>query len=540
MSVPASAPRARGAVAIRCLVAGLLLAASIPPFGFWPTALVGLILLTRLLADQPAVNRFRRGWLVAAALLFPTLVWMKDLTLPGYVIACVLYAAMFGIAFVAVPPGRGRWVALPGAYLLAEAVRSSWPFGGVPLSTLAMGQAAGPLLPVARLGGALLLIAVTVTAGVAMAAALRRAWVPALAAASVVLVVLAASLVAPRGTDTGERIEIALVQGGGRQGTRAADTDEREVFERHLEASDLVDGPVDLVLWPENVVNVEGLVDDNPEGDELAALARDLDATLVVGAVEGLDDRFINEVIAYGPDGTVVDRHQKVQRVPFGEWVPFRSLLEPIAGDSLPPRDAIAGDEPAVIDTPAGHFGVVISWEVFFGHRARDAIGNGGEVLLNPTNVASFSCTLVQTQQVASSQLRAVETGRWVLQAAPTGLSAIVTPEGHVVTRTDVSEQRVIQGTVAARTGRTIATRVGDWPALALALAAVAAAWAIERWRPDRRMEEDGRCAGDRAEVPATTGGSRNRFRASEVTAGSDDDARNPRPAAPRGSGHQK
>ena len=78
-----------------------------------------------------------------------------------------------------------------------------------------------------------------------------------------------------------------------------------------------------------------------------------------------------------------------------------------------------------MLDLPDGaRLAVVISWEVFFGGRARDGVKHGGQVLLNPTNGASYTGTIVQTQQVASSRLRAIETGRWVVQAAPTGLLA--------------------------------------------------------------------------------------------------------------------
>jgi apolipoprotein N-acyltransferase len=143
-------------------------------------------------------------------------------------------------------------------------------------------------------------------------------------------------------------------------------------------------------------------------------------------------------------------------------------------------RDAIVGRGEAVLDTPAGAFGVVISWEVFFPDRARDAIGNGGQVLLNPTNGSSFSGTQVQAQQVASSQLRAIETGRWVLQAAPTGFSAIVTPGGRVVDRTGVSEQAVLHGTVELRTGRTWAVTVGDVLPIGLAVVSLAGGWLLE------------------------------------------------------------
>ncbi|HSL58283.1 MAG TPA: apolipoprotein N-acyltransferase, partial [Acidimicrobiales bacterium] len=295
-------------------------------------------------------------------------------------------------------------------------------------------------------------------------------------------VALALAAVAPRGEAVGE-LAVAVVQGGGPQRTRAADTDEREVFERHLRASADVDTPVDLVLWPENVVNVTELATSR-EADELAELARRLDATLVVGVVEDAGPgRFENAAIVFGPDGAVVDRYDKVRIVPFGEYVPLRGLLERVAGDTLPGKDAVRGEGRARLETPVGDLGVAISWEVFFAGRAREGIVDGGQVLLNPTNGSSYWLTIVQTQQVASSRLRALETGRWVLQAAPTGLSAIVTPEGEVVARSAVSEARVLQATIEQRTGQTWATRLGDRPALVVALALVGAGWALDRRR---------------------------------------------------------
>ena len=469
--------------AAHALGAGLLLAASIPPMGFWPLAVPGLVLLDRALAGCSARRRFWRGALTGVALFVPTIWWMHALTLPGYVIANVLFSTMLGAACAACPPWCGRWLALPGAWVLCEAVRGRWPFGGVPLSNLAVGQVAGPLAGVARVGGSLLVGGVTVVAAIAVAAGVRRAWMQAGAAAAAVVAAVAMAALAPSGTGTGRMLDVAVVQGGGPQGTRADETDPREVFERHAAASALVPSGIDLVLWPEDVVNIEGPLTANPEGPELADLARRLDATLVVGVIEGAGPVFHNVAVAFGPDGTIVDRHEKERRVPFGEFVPFRSLLEPIAGDALPDSDAVSGEGEAVLDTPAGRFGVVISWEVFFPDRARDAIGNGGVMLLNPTNGSSFTGTQVQSQQVASSQLRAIETGRWVLQAAPTGFSAIVTPGGHVVDRTGVSEQAILLGTVEQRTGRTWAVALGDWLALGLAAGSVGGGWWYELHR---------------------------------------------------------
>lgn len=476
--------RSRLLVLARCLLAGLCLAASVPPWGWWPLAFVGVALWDQLLADTPWPARFRRSWLIGATWLFPATAWMIDLTAPGYLIAGVVFAAYFGVAGAVTPPGRSRWIALPGAIVLAEIARWTFPFGGVPLATLAMGQAAAPLAQAARVGTAILVSGLVVVGGVALSAAWERRWRAAGVALAVVVGVGVLGGIAPKGHDVGP-LTYAIVQGGGPQRTRAANTDEREVFLRHLRASDQVTTPVDLVLWPENVISVEGALANNRESRELSALARRLDTTLVVGATEGVDEfHFTNAAIAFLPDGSMGERYDKVRRVPFGEYVPLRSLIERVAGTGagLPQRDAIPGTDPAVLHTPAGTFAVMISWEVFFTNRARDGVLHGGQVLLNPTNGSSYWLTQVQTQQVASSRLRSIETGRWTLQAAPTGFSAVVDPDGNLLDRSAVSEERVLQGTVHKREGDTIATVVGPTPVVVLALVALAAGW----WRQRR------------------------------------------------------
>jgi len=465
-----------------CVLAGVLLAASLPPWGFWPAAFVGIALVDRLLARQRAAVRFRRGSLVALALFAPTMAWLKDMTVPGYGIAVLLFAAIAGGFLALCPPGAGRRLALPAAWLLAEAFRGAWPFGGVPLSILAVGQVGGPLAGVARVGGTMLLGAVTVVVGVGLSALLDRSWRAAGGALLVAGLVVVGATAAPHGSPTGRQLSVAFVQGGGKQGTRAINTDPRKVFDRHMKASRAVPVGMDLTLWPEDVVDTKTYVVDAEEGDELAALARRKHTTLIVGVVEDEGDaQFHNASEVWNAQGTPIDRYEKVHRVPFGEWVPFRSLLEHFAGDSLPQRDAIVGKGPATLTTPHGKLAVVISWEVFFGSRARDGVLHGGEVVVNPTNGSSFTGTLVQTQQIASSRLRAIETGRWVVQIAPTGFSAFVTPGGHVLERTGVSQQAVRTHVVAARHGFTLYTRLGDGPFVLGALVLLLAAWVLDR-----------------------------------------------------------
>ncbi|MEZ5257280.1 MAG: apolipoprotein N-acyltransferase [Ilumatobacteraceae bacterium] len=376
------------------------------------------------------------------------------------------------MATLLAPKGRWSWIALPAAHTIVEAIRFSFPFGGVPLASLAIAQSGGPLLPIVRVGGAVLLTWVTLQLGAALGA-LGRAEVRRVgsAALAVCAVLLALAYVAPSGRSEGRSISVAFVQGGGPQGTRAIHSDPSLVVQRHLEATALLEPGPDLVVWPENAIDVD-VFEGSTVQRAIAAEAERLDATFLVGVTEDTADgsSFVNAQVVVNTDGSVGDRYVKVRRVPFGEYMPFRGFLDSIGAPvDLVPRDALAGDGDAYVDTPVARVAVAISWEVFFGGRGRDGVVKGGELLVNPTNGSSYTGTILQTQQVASSRLRAVENGRWVVQVAPTGFSAFVTPSGEVLQRTSISAQAVRTQLVELRAGRTIYHRLGELPIVFLA-----------------------------------------------------------------------
>lgn len=210
--------------ALGAIGAGLLVAASLPPWGWWPLAFVGIALLERLTARRPAGSRFRRGWWFGIGWFAPGMAWMWFLTAPGYLFASALYATFIGVALAAAPGGDRRLIGLPAAITVVEAIRFSFPFGGVPLASLGISQVAGPLAGAARIGGVILITWLTLQLGVTLGqlaghrqrATLRTA---SIGVAAVVLVVVAAA-VAPAGTPTGDAVRVAIVQGGGPQGTR--------------------------------------------------------------------------------------------------------------------------------------------------------------------------------------------------------------------------------------------------------------------------------------------------------------------------------
>jgi apolipoprotein N-acyltransferase len=462
--------------------AGVLVTAALPPFGWWPLGILGAALLVRSVDDERGRARVALAYVFALGFIVPGIWWMHEFTAPGYVLACLFESGLVALGIVA---GR-RWT-LPAGIVVAESLRASWPWGGVPVPTIAQSQIGGPLAQAARVGGELLITATVVVLGLALHEAARRRWLHAAAPAVAVVLVVTIASIAPRGHRVG-RIEVAAVQGGGPRGTRAIDTDDAVVYARHIEATSKVNRGVDLVLWPEDVVDVDEPILSTPEGAELASIAKQLHTTLIAGVVEGgqaehQETVFIYYTQGWGPDGEALGRYEKNRRVPFGEFIPFRSIIEKLGDVSAVPRDARIGRGHGVIDAPFGRVGIVISWEVFFSDRARDAITHGGEVLLGPTNAASFSNAQMPSLELGAARLRAIETGRDVVSAAPTGFSSVITLSGRVRHHSDLGRQQVLHATVDMRRGQTPYARLGDGPFFLSALAVVVGGAIWERRR---------------------------------------------------------
>jgi apolipoprotein N-acyltransferase len=448
-------------------LAGLCLAGSLPPWGWWPLSFVGVALWDHATSDVGARDRFVRSMAVAATWLTIAMFWMIDLTVVGFVLAVLAYSAYFGVAGAVTPTDRPRrFLIFPVAIVIAELIRWRFPFGGVPLANLALSQVETPLAQTTRLAGPYLVIALIVVIGLSIRELItsenRR-----LALIGLGTAVIAVGLAAlhPRASDTRD-IDVAVVQGGGATRTRATGESASVVLGRHLEATRYLKGPVDLVLWPENVVNPGRFFSVEEATEIVADLARDVDATLLTGWFYRInDDETVNYQAATAPDGVEVDRYEKVRIVPFGEYVPLRGLIERFSSD-IPAADVRAGTGPSTLDTPVGVAGVSISWESYFEQRIRDSISNGAEFLTNPTNGASYWLTQVHAQQVASNQLRAIEGDRWMIMAAPTGMSAIISPDGDVLQRSDLGERIVLTHTITRREGRTLFSHIGLWPVL--------------------------------------------------------------------------
>jgi apolipoprotein N-acyltransferase len=458
----------------------------LPPAGLGWLAFVAPIPLLWLLRDAGP----GRGAAIAAAfgvgyfgavlywlLLFGGLAWS------ALVLASAGFLALFGALAPAVSR-RGRpvvsAVGLAALWTAIEWVRGAWPLGGFTWGQLGSTQTDDGLLlrlaPVTGVWG--MSFVVIVVAGLLVGAIERARSRPAVActlAAAAIVLVLAPVLI-PRFPADGTPLRVAEVQVDVRRaGSSDAATEDRSVALLNASANvRLAADPPDLVVWGEGALDPAALADPATVAavrDSIAAVG----APTLVGAVTdspGGIER--TESLLFDGDGRVVDRYAKVHLVPFGEYVPWRDELSWISALDQVPVDRVPGRDIRSIRAPGiPAFGTPICYENSFPGIERSFVRDGARFLVLTINNASYGRTAASRQHLVMSQLRAAETGRWVVHAAVSGVSAFVDPSGRVVAQTSLFGDEILRHTIRASDRITPYVRFGDWvPALSLVLAA--------------------------------------------------------------------
>lgn len=471
---------------------GVLAALAFPPFDLGPLVLVAPIPLLLSWRRAPGPRAAARDGFTAGVVFFGmVLVWAWYFGVVAYfpfVLVLALYWAAAG-ALVGALARRGLagpWT-VASAWVLMEALRGRWPFGG--FSWGEMGYALHDL-PWARSGAAWGGVLALSMAVVLFAAFTADAWAAARAGewrvtrvrslcAAAVLVTLALGHLTLPATRPSTTLRVAIVQGNDLN----RDLGDAEVRERYLPrnhfrlASGLAED-VDLVVLPESSLDADPRSDPLLD-QELARLARRSRAGVVANApveIEG-GRRLHNTNFLYDTSGRLQDTYVKQHLVPYGEFVPGRRLLEGVVSElDQIPRDYAPGPRRRVFDVGGVAIANLICFESAFTDIARGYARDGAEVLLVSTNNRSFRRSANSAQHLAIGQIRAVETGRPVVQAAISGHSAFISAAGDIEATTELFEPTTLTRRVTGRTGSTPYTRFGDWVVvLAAAVTAVAA-----------------------------------------------------------------
>jgi apolipoprotein N-acyltransferase len=479
--------------------AGLLVWTSFPPLNWWPAAIAGVAMFALATRGGRYRGAALSGWLFGLGMFVPMLSFLRGLGLDAWLVLALgesVWFVLLGLAGRWLGHLRATWpVAIALLWVAQEWARDRVPFGGFPWGRLAFGQAHGPLLPLAALGGAVLVTFVTALLGGMLGwllLARRTAWAV-LAAGGVAAAAVggAAAVALPvAGTTTGgpARTVVALIQGNvprlglGEFDQRRAVTADH-VAQTQALAADVAAGRVprpDLVLWPENAS------DDDPFHDAIAramieTAVRAVGVPVLVGAVlDGPGDHVRNAAIVWSPTTGPGQIYVKRHLVPFGEYLPGRSVLTRLIGRfSLIPHDFAAGTRPGVLQVGPANLADVICFEVADDSVVRDAVLGGGRLISVQTNNATYEHIGDDghggetAQQLEMSRLRAVEHGRAVLVTATSGVSAVIAPDGRVLFRTGVFTPARLVADVPLRDPRTVADRLGAWPERGLVVAAL-------------------------------------------------------------------
>jgi apolipoprotein N-acyltransferase len=417
-------------------------------------------------------------------------------------------------------------------WVLQEALRDRLPFGGFPWGRLAFSQAASPLRWLAPVGGAPLVSFGVAVSGAGLALAVR-AFIPrpvrpiavrplAAGLAWLLLVPAMAGLLSwplgPAPDRDGRQLTIAVIQGGlPNRGLASFDRAE-QVLDNHVRQTLDLAAAVragrqpqpDLVLWPENSSDVDPFrnVDAYRKID---AAVRAVRAPVLVGAIlQGPGPAHRRNVgILWSPTSGPGARYTKRHPVPFAEYMPLRRIAELVSSDAkLVTQDMVAGGGNGLLRGGPVPIGDVICFEVAYDDLVRSSVAAGARLVVVQTNNATFGYTAETYQQLAMGRLRAVESGRIVVQAATTGKSAVIGPDGGVREETGaLFHSGVLVAKVPARTVTTLATRVGAWPEYLLAtLAFAGVALAVVDGRRRRRTHQraEGKDRGVQEEMVAT------------------------------------
>jgi apolipoprotein N-acyltransferase len=484
--------RARLARVVAAAVSGALLAVARPPLDLGWTAAVALVPLFAAWTLPGRDGRVRPRTAMADT-------FVAAVVYHGLLISWVWY---FGIvatfAFVGILAfywSLGAWLVV---WLRDRGLRSPWIIAAVwvcmegltarfPLEGFSWGEVGyawhdfPPARAIASVGGIPLVTFLTVAANALLADVVIAAWsrrrpvstralVRAGAGLALVVVVTAAATVTRAEPPVVGRLRVAVLQGNDlNRDLTAAEENDEYLPNSHLRLAEEVGDDVDLIVFPESSMN-HGRAYRIAEDDRLSDVAREHDAWVLANATVAAPGpagrtHNANLNVMFDPDGSVQGTYAKRHLVPFGEIVYFPSIVErlvPSVRDQIP-YDFEPGPGPAIFDVAGQDVASVICFESAFGYQVRPVVRAGAEAIVVSTNNRSYRRSANSAQHVAIGQMRAAETGRPVVQAAISGISAFIDADGDVEGSAELFERTVLEHTIETTGGETPYVRYGEW-----------------------------------------------------------------------------
>ncbi len=426
-------------------------------------ALPSVVLLVALLVGEKPWQAAVIAFVAATAFFMLLLFWLTVVGADAWILlslVCACYFAVMGagIALLSRLPWWPVWVS--GLWVAQEWLRGSFPFGGFPWGNLAFSQVDTSFGRLSMITGALGASGALVLSASALVAAFQFAQRHRIKAASgwafvaLALILLPWMLTPPTAGDSiggPPTAQIAVVQGGTPQSGLGAMDVRRAVLDNHVRqtmilARDVAVGTEvkpDLVLWPENASDLDPNI-DQAAAAEIGTSVRAINTPVLVGAivnVPGDPTSVWNQGILWDPLTGPGQTYSKTHPVPFGEYIPFRSAIAGLIDRfSRITRDFAAGQTPGLFNVKGMMMGDVICFEIAYNSVIDPLIDGGARLLTVQTNNATYEGTAQPSQQLQIERFRALETGRSVVVAATTGISAFISPDGTITSQIDEAE----------------------------------------------------------------------------------------------------
>lgn len=462
-------------------LAGWLMDLAYPAVSAWALAFPAVALLLIALRGRRAGGALLVGLVYGAVFFFLLVSWTsRYLGVIPWAALALLEAALTAVAVIlitlayrwlprAFPSFSARLVLLPAVvaalWVGRELLLGSWPYTGFPWARLGMTQSTSPLAPLASWVGVsglsflMVFCVAMLIEGVRLRIWRRR---PALLVPAALIAVLLVTPAFPT-TDAGT-MRIGAVQGNGPTGY----FDEREAYAvvraQTAATEPLLGEEMDLLVWP------EGGLDGDPFQNEslarrLTLLTNRAGAPLLANAATARGDEYFNTSMLWEPNGTASQTHDKRYPVPFGEYVPDRDFYYAIVPDliGLIGREYSHGTNPPLVEVGDVPVGLAICFDVIYDEVIAEGVRGGAQVLVFQTNNADFRGTDENLQQLAFARMRAVETGRSVVNISTVGTSQMIAPDGRTTAALDADEAGAMLEDVELRSGLTAGVLIGPW-----------------------------------------------------------------------------
>nr|WSZ94916.1 apolipoprotein N-acyltransferase [Streptomyces sp. NBC_00857] len=496
-------------------MAGALSALAFPAPSLWWFAYVSLVPWMLLIRSAPAPRRAALdGWLGGLGFIVAVHHWL----MPSLHVFLVVLAALLGLlwapwgwlvrSMLGGAPATGRaavaLAVVPSGWLMIELIRS-WQGLGGPWGLIGASQwDVAPVLRLASVGGVWLLSLLVVAVNTALTLLVSTAGARTTAAVGIVVCAVTVGSVwvwAPVPEQSG-RARIAVVQPGVVAG---ADAVERRFTRGEALTRGLTGQDVDLVVWGESSVSAD--LSTRPDlATRLAALSRSVGAGILVNVDARSTDAsgrvgIFKRAVLVGPNGPTGDTYDKMRLVPFGEYIPARAALGwATSVGKAAGEDRVSGTRQKVMALPGGErdkgepgsggglrFGPLVCFETAFPDMSRHLVADGAQVLVAQSSTSSFQHSWAPEQHASLAALRASETGRPMVHATLTGVSAVFGPNGERIGGgIGTGRSTAALYDIPLARGTTPYVRFGDWPVRG-ALAVLATLCAVTGVRSLRR-----------------------------------------------------